>query len=100
MGVIEETIDATLDLNGQLQLSNQPRLPPGPVRVTIRVVTAIGPQRGLADGHLQRTLEPGETAHVQGQGKIDGLHLGGPFLRLAGFAASQGGGKDAEEARG
>src|SRR5947209_5902719 len=49
MGVIEETIDATLDLNGQLQLSNQPRLPPGPVRVTIRVVTAIGPQRGLAD---------------------------------------------------
>jgi hypothetical protein len=49
MNVIEETIDATLDSNGQLQLTHQPRLPPGPVRVTIRVAAAVGPQRGLAD---------------------------------------------------
>lgn len=49
MNVIEETIDATLDSNGQLQLTHQPRLPAGPVRVTIRVAAAVGPQRGLAD---------------------------------------------------
>jgi len=49
MSVIEETIEATLDSNGQLHLSNQPRLPPGPVRVTIRVAAAVGPRRGLAD---------------------------------------------------
>ena len=49
MNVIEETIEATLDSNGQLRLTHRPRLPPGPVRVTIRVVTAVGPQRGLAD---------------------------------------------------
>jgi hypothetical protein len=49
MNVIEETIDATLDSDGQLQLSQQPRLPPGPVLVTIRVAAAVGPQRGLAD---------------------------------------------------
>jgi hypothetical protein len=47
--VIEETMDATLDSNGQLRLTHQPRLPPGPVRVTIRVAPAAGPQRGLAD---------------------------------------------------
>ena len=49
MNVIEETIEATLDSNGQLRLKHQPRLPPGPVRVTIRVVAAVGSQRGLAD---------------------------------------------------
>ena len=49
MNVIEETIEATLDSNGQLRLTHQPRLPPGPVRVTIRVAAAVGPQRGLAD---------------------------------------------------
>src|SRR6266446_9892588 len=49
MNLIEETIDATLDSNGQLRLSHQPRLPPGPVRVTIRVAAAVGPRRGLAD---------------------------------------------------
>ena len=49
MNVIEETIDATLDSNGQLRLTHQPRLSPGPVRVTIRVAAAVGPQRGLAD---------------------------------------------------
>ena len=49
MNLTEETIDATLDSNGQLELTHQPRLPPGPVRVTIRVATAVVPQRGLAD---------------------------------------------------
>ena len=49
MELIEETLDATLDSNGQLRLSNQPRLPPGPVRVTIRVALSVGRQRGLAD---------------------------------------------------
>jgi hypothetical protein len=49
MNVIEETIDATLDSDGQLRLAHQPRLPPGPVQVTIRVAAAVGPQRGLAD---------------------------------------------------
>ena len=47
MNVIEETIEATLDSNGQLRLARQPRLPPGPVRVTIRAAAAVGPQRGL-----------------------------------------------------
>jgi hypothetical protein len=49
MSVVEEIIQATLDSNGQLQLSHPPRLPPGPVWVTIRVATALGPRRGLAD---------------------------------------------------
>ncbi|HUG70591.1 MAG TPA: hypothetical protein VMM76_22775 [Pirellulaceae bacterium] len=49
MNVIEETIEATLDSNGQLQLTHPPRLPPGRVRVTIRSTAAVGPQRGLAD---------------------------------------------------
>jgi hypothetical protein len=49
MNVIEETIEATLDSNAQLRLSHRPRLPPGPVRVTIRVAAAVGSQRGLAD---------------------------------------------------
>lgn len=49
MHVIEETMDATLDSNAQLQLTHRPRLPPGPVRVTIRVAAPVAPQRGLAD---------------------------------------------------
>src|SRR5947208_7059854 len=49
MDDIEETIEATLDSNGHLQLTHQSRLPPGPVRVTIRVAGAVGPPRGLAD---------------------------------------------------
>src|SRR5256885_1246143 len=49
MNVIEETIEATLDANGQLRLTHQPRLPPGPVRVTIRVAAPVGPRRGMAD---------------------------------------------------
>jgi hypothetical protein len=46
---IEEAIDATLDANGQLWLSHQPRVPPGPVRVTIRAAAGPGSRRGLAD---------------------------------------------------
>ena len=49
MNVIEEMIEATLDANGQLRLAHQPHLPPGPVRVTLRVAATVGPQRGLAD---------------------------------------------------
>ena len=49
MDTTEETIDATLDANGQLHLTHSPRLPPGPVRVTIRVAAAVGPPRRLAD---------------------------------------------------
>jgi hypothetical protein len=49
MNLTEETIDATLDSNGQLWLTHQPRLPPGPVHVTIRVATAVAPKRRLAD---------------------------------------------------
>ncbi len=49
MSITEETIDGTLETNGQLRLSHQPRLPPGPVQVTIRAATAAAPRRGLAD---------------------------------------------------
>ena len=49
MNVIEETIEATLDSNGQLQLTQQPRLPPGPVLVTIRATAVVGSQRRLTD---------------------------------------------------
>lgn len=49
MNVIEETIDAMLDANGELRLTQPPRLPPGPVRVTIRVATPNVPRRGMAD---------------------------------------------------
>jgi hypothetical protein len=56
MTVNEETIEATLDSNGQLRLAHQPRLPPGPVRVTIRVAVACRPQRGLADGGIHVRL--------------------------------------------
>jgi hypothetical protein len=48
MNVIEETIEATLDSNGQLRLIHQPRIPPGPVRVTIRVTAPVGPRRRMA----------------------------------------------------
>jgi hypothetical protein len=49
MSAIEETIDATLDSKGRLRLSHRPRLPPGPVRVTIRAAATHGPRRGLTD---------------------------------------------------
>jgi hypothetical protein len=45
----EETIEATLDSNGQLRLTHPPRLPPGPVRVTIRAAAVSRPRRCLAD---------------------------------------------------
>ena len=72
MNAIEETIDATLDSNGQLWLTHQPRLPPGPVRVTIRVAAAFAPKRGLADvireiADEQRTRGfPGRSAEDMG----------------------------------
>jgi hypothetical protein len=46
---LEQTIHAALEANGQLRLSHPPRLPLGPVRVTIRAAAAPGPRRGLAD---------------------------------------------------
>lgn len=49
MNFAEETIDATLDSNGQLNLSHQPSLAPGPVRVTIRSMPQNGSRRGLTD---------------------------------------------------
>lgn len=49
MKVIEETFEAILDSNGQLCLTHASRMPPGPVRVTIRAAAALEPQRGLAD---------------------------------------------------
>ncbi len=45
----EETIDAMLESSGELRLSHQPRLPPGPVTVTIRTAGPVVPRRGLAD---------------------------------------------------
>jgi hypothetical protein len=48
MTLLEETIDATLDANGQLRLFSQPQVPAGPVRVTIRVA-ALRSGCGLAD---------------------------------------------------
>jgi hypothetical protein len=48
MNLLEETIDATLDSSGGLRLSQQPQLPPGPVRITIRVAGKT-PRRSLAD---------------------------------------------------
>jgi hypothetical protein len=49
MSLSEEVIEATLDSNGQLQLSHPPQLPPGPVSVTIRVGAVVARKRGLAD---------------------------------------------------
>jgi len=60
MKILEETIEATLDSNGGLQLTHLPRLPAGPVRVTIRASTASGPQRGLAD--VIREIQADQTA--------------------------------------
>jgi hypothetical protein len=60
MNHIEETIDATPDANGQLQLTHPPRLPPGPVRVTIRTAGAPRPRRTLAD--VIREIAAGQRA--------------------------------------
>ena len=48
-GVAQPVWSTTLDANGQLHLTHPARLPPGPVRVTIRVAAAVGPRRGMAD---------------------------------------------------
>ena len=48
MSINEETIDATLGADGQLQLSQPSQVPPCPVQVTIRSMAAP-PKRGLAD---------------------------------------------------
>ena len=56
----EETVDATLDGNGQLRLSQRLQLPPGPVRVTVRVAAGPGPRRGLAD--VLRDIAAGQRA--------------------------------------
>lgn len=68
MSVNEETIDATLDSNGQLQLVRVPRISPGSVQVTIRAASSGIAARGLADvireiAAEQRTRGfPGRTA--------------------------------------
>ncbi|MGQ9576608.1 MAG: hypothetical protein ACUVUC_14965 [Thermoguttaceae bacterium] len=49
MNSTQETIQAVLGADGQLILTHQPRLPPGPVEVTIRVPASTGGKRGLAD---------------------------------------------------
>ena len=54
MNLTEETIEATLDSNGQLQLSHPPRLPPGPVRVTIRAAAAQARDRKAAAANGRR----------------------------------------------
>ena len=60
MKVIEETIESTLDANGQLQLTQQPHLPAGPVQVTIRVAAGVGKPRGLAE--VVREIAAGQRA--------------------------------------
>jgi hypothetical protein len=49
MNVIEETIDATLDSNGQLRLTHRPRVPPGPggLADVIREIAAEQRSRGF-----------------------------------------------------
>ena len=70
MSATEETIDATLDPNGQLRLAHQPRLPPGPVTVTIRAAAASGPRRGLAD--VIREIAAGQRARgFPGRSAVD-----------------------------
>jgi hypothetical protein len=80
VSAIEETIDATLDANGQLRLSHQPRLPPGPVRVTIRAVAVVAPRRGLADVVREIAAEqrargyPGRSVaelHAEDEARLD-----------------------------
>jgi hypothetical protein len=55
----EDTIDATLDADGHLQLAHAPRVPPGPVRVTVRAATPV-PRRTLAD--VLREIAAGQRA--------------------------------------
>ena len=71
MSLIEETLDATLNENGQLQLAHQPQLPPGPVQVTIRIAAAppkcslAGVLREIAAEQRAREF-PGRTADELG----------------------------------
>jgi|688.fasta_scaffold686174_2 hypothetical protein len=60
MRLEEETIEATLDSNGQLQLRHLPHLPPGLVRVTIRASSVFPPRRGLSD--VVREIAAGQRA--------------------------------------
>lgn len=66
MNAIEETIEATLDSNDPRRLTHQMRLPPGPVRVTIRVAEAVGPPRGLADVVRDRELDAARRGESSG----------------------------------
>ena len=50
MNGMQETIEAMLGSDGQLILTHQPRLPPGPVEVTIRVATPRAAKRALGSG--------------------------------------------------
>lgn len=49
MSLDEEAIDGVPDSSGELQLSVQPHLPPGPVQLTIRIAAPAGQMRRLAD---------------------------------------------------
>lgn len=60
MKLEEETIEAMLDSNGQLQLSHPTHLPPGPVQVTIRPRSVSPARRGLAD--VVREIAAGQRA--------------------------------------
>src|SRR5438445_581082 len=47
-GILQITLIASW-FNYINRVAHAPRLPPGPVQVTIRVAVAVGPKRGLAD---------------------------------------------------
>jgi hypothetical protein len=49
MNSTQETIHAVLGADGQLILTRQPHLPPGPVEVTIRVASPTSGKLALAD---------------------------------------------------
>jgi len=49
MSLLEETIEATLGSDGQLQLSHASSVAPGPVKVTIRSVPASLSRLTMAD---------------------------------------------------
>lgn len=60
MDLTEEVIDATLEADGTLRLSQRPQVAPGPVRVTIRAAQPSQPQRTLAD--VLREIMAGQQA--------------------------------------
>jgi hypothetical protein len=57
---VQETIPAVLGPDGRLTLAHQPRLPPGPVEVTIRVAAPARGNRALAD--VIREIAAGQRA--------------------------------------